>query len=173
MPWQSAKWMQPDSMRCGSAQVVDVRSDAEAARGMIAGAKHIPPCQFAGAFRGITARPAGAGVLSDGRSFRAGGSVLLAARGFARVINLGRPQCLAGLRPELSRLARLLGRRRNFLGDDHEFRQRARCSWAQCPLPILRTKKSLTDMLSGQVLSACHRPWVDQGFSGVCQADRP
>ena len=42
-----------------------------------------------------------------------------------------------------------------------------------CPLPILRAKKALTDMTTGQVLQdRRHRPGLGEGLPGVLEADR-
>jgi tRNA 2-thiouridine synthesizing protein A len=38
------------------------------------------------------------------------------------------------------------------ISDDHAFDRELDARGLNCPLPILRTKKSLNDMLSGQVL---------------------
>ena len=43
-------------------------------------------------------------------------------------------------------------RRINFAGPQMEFDKQLDARGLNCPLPILRTKKALTDMTSGQVL---------------------
>ena len=77
-----------DAMRGGGgAQVVDVRSDAEAARGMLAGAKHIPLASLPGRLEELQRdRPVLVYCQMGGRSAQA--AQFLAAQGFAQVINL-------------------------------------------------------------------------------------
>ena len=42
-----------------------------------------------------------------------------------------------------------------------------------CPLPILKAKKALADMGSGQTLKVvCYRRRLDPRLSGLCQANR-
>ena len=40
-----------------------------------------------------------------------------------------------------------------------------------CPLPILKAKKALTDMLSGEVLKVGDRPRLDARLPGLRAAD--
>jgi rhodanese-related sulfurtransferase len=76
-----------DSLSAGETQIVDVRNDAETARGMIAGAMHIA----------LTSLPARLGELDRGRPVlvycqmgarSAQACQFLAAQGFEQVINL-------------------------------------------------------------------------------------
>ena len=76
-----------DALRAGETQIVDVRNDAETARGMIAGAKHIAlgnlPARLAELDR---ARPVLVYCQMGARSAQA--CQFLAAQGFEQVINL-------------------------------------------------------------------------------------
>jgi rhodanese-related sulfurtransferase len=76
-----------DAMRSGGAQVVDVRSDAEAARGMIAGAKHIPLASLPGRLGELQRdRPVLVYCQVGARSTQA--AQFLANEGFVQVVNL-------------------------------------------------------------------------------------